>query len=195
MASDSGSSSPLVRRPQNPCSRSPAPLASHIAPRSPAYRPQIVPRASLLQACLASVPCTRPPTQPHSHARARCRRGATAEGRHLFAPTLTLTPGGRLVALAVALPVACPIASAFAFGQGGRGGRGGRGGQGVAAKVAVTLATLAGAIDWLLYRQRSGLYGRGGYDGIGRHVPEVEQPEPSHPPSLPAGRPQPLPQP
>eukprot|EP00964_Phaeocystis_antarctica_P051834 scaffold30280_cov57-Phaeocystis_antarctica.AAC.2 len=45
----------------------------------------------------------------------------------------------------------------------------------------LALAARAAATDWLLYRQRSGLSGRGRYDCIGRHVSEMEQPEPAHP--------------
>ena len=64
------------------------------------------------------------------------------------------------------------------------------------AAVAVAVATAAGlATNWLLYRRRRGLSGRGGYDCIGRHVPEMEHPEPAHPRPRRVGRPQLLPQP
>ena len=68
-------------------------------------------------------------------------------------------------------------------------------GLGSLAVRAAALAVRAAALDRLLYRQRSGLSGRGSYDCIGRHLPAVEQPDPEHPPALRGGQPQLLPQP
>ena len=91
---------------------------------------------------------------------------------------------GAVAATAVAVAAAAQPAAAVAAAA-----------VALAAVGGVAFADRTAALDRLLFRQRSGLSGRGGYDCIGRHLPAVEQPDPEHPPALRGGRPQLLPQP
>ncbi len=91
---------------------------------------------------------------------------------------------GAVAATAVAVAAAAQPAAAVAAAA-----------VALAAVGGVAFADRTAALDRLLFRQRSGLSGRGGYDCIGRQVPAVEQPGPEHPPALRGGQPQLLPQP
>ena len=97
----------------------------------------------------------------------------------VFADAAPLAAAALALAAAVVADAAALAASAVAL----------------AAVGGVAFADRIAALDRLLFRQRSGLSGRGGYDCIGRQVPAVEQPGPEHPPALRGGQPQLLPQP
>ena len=91
---------------------------------------------------------------------------------------------GAVAATAVAVAAAAQSAAALAAAA-----------VALAAVGGVAFADRTAALDRLLFRQRSGLSGRGGYDCIGRQVPAVEQPGPEHPHPVRGGQPQLLPQP